>query len=68
MLPCGVEKNLIRCHMAWLKPSLCVMWHVIYNYHMAWYKPYLIAIWHVLDLTYVPCGMVRFNIGPIWHG
>jgi hypothetical protein len=29
MLPCGMEKGLIRCHMAWPKPSLCDMWHVV---------------------------------------
>jgi len=54
--------------MAWPKPSLCAMWHVIYSCHMGWPKPCLITIWHVLDLTYVPHGMAKLSLGAIWHG
>ncbi len=67
MLPWGVEKKeLNRCHMAWLKPCLIGIWHVL---DLA-----LCATWHgeawprchmaYLGLALVPCGMDKssFNV------
>ncbi len=61
--------------MAWPKPDLCAMWHVLAQFrcHVACHiqlpygMSYIVTIWHVLNLKYVPCDMAQPSLGDVWH-
>jgi hypothetical protein len=58
-VPCGMSYAMLRCHVGWLRPSLCATWHGLGLTYVTCHMPCQDATWHGLGLTYVPCGMVE---------